>query len=78
MYLGTTGLLCRLTNLFFARGSVDGHQKIDHLFNELERLARTLKTSSDTLERRELLRDMRLTLEEADGLILPKLKSANS
>jgi len=57
---------------------VDGHQKIDHLFNELERLARTLKTSSDTLERRELLRDMRLTLEEADGLILPKLKSANS
>jgi hypothetical protein len=57
---------------------VDGHQKIDHLFNELERLARTLKTSSETPERRELLRDMRLALEEADSLILPKSNSTNA
>ena len=57
---------------------MDGHQKIDHVFNELERLARTLKTSSETLERRELLHDMRLALEEADSLILPKSNSANA
>jgi hypothetical protein len=57
---------------------MDGHQKIDHVFNELERLARTLKTSLDAPERHELLRDMRHALDEAGSPILPKSKSANA
>ncbi len=58
---------------------MDRHEKIDHLFNELERLARALKKSpTGGPERRELLRDMRLALDEADSLILPKSNSANA
>jgi hypothetical protein len=58
-------------------GRVDGNQKINRLFDEVERLARSLKESPKSPERRELLRDMRVALDEADGLILPKSKSAN-
>ena len=57
---------------------MDRYQKIDRVFNELERLARTLKKSSEAPERHDLLRDMRRALDEADSLILPKSNSANA
>jgi hypothetical protein len=57
---------------------VDRHQRINQLLDELEQLARTLKTSPEEPKRREMLRDMRVALDEADSLILPKSKSANA
>ena len=57
---------------------MDRHQRINQLLDELEQLAHTLKASPEAPERRELLRDMRVALDEADSLILPKSKSANA